>query len=420
MKKLMLLFIKILLASFIIAQVTVPTVTAKSQRIVKRISEGINGKPTVEYGKSEDYTFSFSPAYIDDENGYLIKSWEVDVTNSLNGQVESKITENGVFKAPSYFLFNPTVNDLLLGIQWGDFFNNGISNITANVTGSYTINGVISRDFYKSYNKSINLNRICAPNLSSTSFLKCCNQPITVTANNACNANIYEWTVSGGTPSGPITTNVNSFNIIPSSPIDGDITVECGVKRSQTSPNYFRSSTKTFIRQDRTVNFSTKPSFICKGLDSQYKIDNQCGMTNVTWDVPNGVVTPNTNDSKDVTITTNSNVSSLTVTATANYAGSCTAVVSQTLPVYNPVATPAPKGQVILTPHSGNICRPDGWSAHFKSSTPFTDGITTILPKVLPPHDRGRPRYFRVCNTNLCTKASNCTSIYGYPPAPCK
>ena len=282
--------------------------------------------------------------------------------------------------------------------------------------------------------------KVKAPTISLPTLLDCCNARIQFSASAYDDADVFNWTISGGT----IFSGQGTPNLIITPTGNGSVTASCTVQRTSGLPNYIATSTQTVGRTTRTASFTalypdfpnnSQPyEFICRnsvvgttGYGRQMSMLTQCGFASVNWVAPNctitgqGTLTP--------TITPNSSVATgttITVYANVNFDGGCVAQTPiKTFTVLDSTISPLPVGNFVATPSNGDICTAQLFEMSFVNTNGFNNGITTLSPDFIwGPGDTahyvaGRKTKITVCNKNLCTGQTTCSIFYVLPPAPC-
>jgi hypothetical protein len=293
---------------------------------------------------------------------------------------------------------------------------------------------------------NVNVNRIFTPTINSTPILSCSSDNVQITASNYGVANSFTWSISGGTI---VSGQGSSIVTVSPDPLQGGLTANCTVRRTAASASYTRSNTKTFTKVARTATFSNPVTqdFICKGSGLIFQVDNQNGMSGVTWNAPNCIISPETivNGKRQVTITPNNTVtigSSITINSIANYTGGCTAVTpSKSYAIYEGGTPPMPIGYVETMPYyeDGDFCDPPyrGKVVFFPNQYPvdfgipgpidpnyaFVNSITTvsiryIAVKTIDSNTPYIPRTFDVivCNVNPCNGVKTCRTFQTNAP----
>ncbi len=280
-----------------------------------------------------------------------------------------------------------------------------------------------------SYVQTININRIFTPTISSPTILSCCTSPVTFSASNYGTANVFNWTVSGGTYTG----SGSSISVTPFAG-SGAVSASCVVKRSSGLSSYTRSNSVTVSRTARTASFtgvySTTPpyNYICKGSGGrQMSMATQCGYTSVNWVAPNCTITGQGTLTPTITpLSTIPTGSSINIYAVVSFVGGCTATTPNvSFQILDSTTAPLPAGNFTVTPNTGNICTAEIFELTFNSTNGFNNGTTTYSPQFLwGPGDEhhyrvNKPTKVTVCNKNLCTGLSTCKTFTVYPSAPC-
>jgi hypothetical protein len=133
---------------------------------------------------------------------------------------------------------------------------------------------------YRKYNNTSN-------HLGPSDIKKCCTDPVIYTASGYQTANVFAWTVTGGTVlSG---NGTNTVTVQPS--IDDPISVSCNVSRTQSIPAYNYSNSKSTTRSQVVTPPIEGPKYPCLGDVNEFiiNLDDFCGaIDHIVWDIPNG------------------------------------------------------------------------------------------------------------------------------------
>lgn len=414
MKKILFFCFSVLCTNFIWSQVTV------------------NAPSSVEVGINNQFNFTFLPVssnYPAGSSSYVLTSWFInDGSSNMNN------SGNGSYSNNSQSLNTYSIGQsqsLNFPIKWEDNSNSLTSTISVVTNVNYfgVVNGstVLIGSRIHSINYTVNINRIFTPTINTPVILSCCTTPVIFTASNYGTANVFNWTVSGGT----FTGSGSSITVTPSAG-SGSVSPTCVVSRTSGLSSYLRSKSVTISRTARTASFtgiySTVPpyDYICKGTGRQMSMPTQCGFSSVNWVATNctiigqGTLTP--------TITPSASIptgSTIIVYAEVIFDGGCTVTTNIPFQILDGTNAPVPAGNFILTSNTGNICTAEIFELAFSSTNGFNNGVTTFSPKFLwgpgdPIHYRvNKPTNVTVCYKNLCTGLSTCKVFTVYPPAPC-
>jgi hypothetical protein len=339
MKKIILLCFSVLFTNFIWSQ-----------------SISVNSSGIAEVGISQNFQLTLTAGSSGANTHYRIDNWLI-IANIGSGIILGNINE----QYSSSYYYNPPLNQI-----------NSISNpVTINIPITYGSNApdtdnvefqvsgffgtldsngnfVPITSLFKKYSKSngdsgyaVDVKIVCSPTISNPTILNCCTNNVQFCAIGYCDANVFTWVISGGTiASGQGTSCVT---VTPNA--SGNVLATCVVKRSSGLPNYTATNTKTINRTARTIAItSSNSAYICAGVSKIFQIDNQCGMTGATWSATNSTVSAETvvNGKRQVTVTPNANLttgSHITVNATANFSGGCTATNRSVVYVGTPRTT---------------------------------------------------------------------------------
>lgn len=428
----------------------------------------INGSSTVEVDTNYNYSINFNALqgkpndYIDNQNSannryvttYKITSWYVVANPAVINNTNSSTYSSNSDALNSYSISTP--RNINLNIKWPDNSDSQSAILNAYVYVTYYFNdGGLAASFIRSTNLSINVNRILTPVISTPTILTCCDTPVTFSASNYGAANIFNWTVSGGSYTG----SGASISVTPNS-ISSAVIVSCTVRRNpnlaktniiNTSgrialPNpidYFRTSTVTVNKTVRTASFTalypeyyngTPPfQYICKNISGsnsgsgrQMSMQSQCGFSSVNW-IANGctIAGQGTLNPTITPLATTSDGSEIEVYAIVNFVGGCTATTPKLfMKVQNPNISSMPSGTFTITPNNGTVCTAEIFDINFTSSN-TENGLVTYSPHFFygpndPVHHTTSGFVtVTVCNRNLCTGLSNCRSYNISKPAPC-
>lgn len=415
MKKNLFLCISILFTSLTWSQVTV------------------NAPSSVEVGQNNTFSFVFLPSSNIPQvaqgqppvSSYKITSWFISSANSnMNNTGYSSFNDNS--QALNNYLLNQN-QSVTFPIKWEDNSNQTTDNINIYTYVEFSnSNGYVGSYIYP-LTYTVNINRIFTPTISSPTILSCCTSPVTFSASNYGTANVFNWSVSGGTYTG----SGSSITVTPFAG-SGDVSASCVVSRSTGLSSYTRSNSVTVSRTARTATFSNPvvQNFLCKGSGLIFQIDNQCGISNVVWNAPNCSISPETivSGKRQVTITPNNSIptgSSISIFANLNFTGGCSVITTPKMySVFDSSAPPIPTGYIEIVDDGSDFCTATRYNLAFVSTNGFNNGQTTLTPNfIFGPgdgiHYSTTTKKIKVCNTNLCTGVTNCITYNLVPPAPC-
>lgn len=427
----------------------------------------INGSSTVEVDTNYNYSINFNALqgkpndYIDNQNSannryvttYKITSWYVVANPAVINNTNSSTYSSNSDALNSYSISTP--RNINLNIKWPDNSDSLSAILNAYVYVTYYFNdGGFAGSPIRPANLSINVNRILTPVISTPTILTCCDTPVTFSASNYGAANIFNWSVGGGTFSG----SGSAITVTPSSG-NSAVTVTCTVRRNPNLNNltnttnsssrialpvdYFRTRTITVNKTARTASFSAIypeytngiPPFqyICKnvsgsnsGSGRQMSMQSQCNFSSVNW-IANGctIAGQGTLNPTITPLESTLDGSEIEIYAVVSFIGGCTAITPKKfLKVQNPNINSTPSGTFTITPNNGTVCTAETFDIDFTSSN-TENGLVTYSPHFFfgpndPIHYRpNRPIIVRVCNRNLCTGLSNCKDFTLSAPAPC-
>lgn len=416
MKKILYLCFSVLFTNFIWSQVTV------------------SAPSSVEVGVNNNFSFTFLPSSDIPANSssYKLTSWFINCGSSnMNNSGYGSYSNNSQSLYTYGMGQSQNVN---FPIKWEDNSNSLTTDISiiTNVT-YYGINAsgytyeTGSRIHPNTY--TVSINRIFTPSINSPTILSCCTSPVTFSASNYGTANVFNWTVSGGTYTG----SGSSISVTPFAG-SGAVSASCLVKRSNGLSSYTRSNSVTISRTARTASFtgiySTVPpyDYICKGSGGrQMSMLTQCGFSSINWVAPNCTITGQGTLTPTITPSTSIPTgNTINIYAIVNYTGGCTATTpSIPFKILDGNTAPLPAGYFTVEPNTGNICDAEIFQLTFVSTNGFNNGTSTFSPQFLwgpgdPFHYRvNKPTNVTVCNKNLCTGLSTCKTFSVYPPAPC-
>lgn len=278
----------------------------------------------------------------------------------------------------------------------------------------------------------LDVNTISKPIITGPSDIqKCCTDPVTYKANAYQNANVFAWTVTGGTLlSGGGT---NTIMVQPS--ISNTLSVSCQVSRSQSVPAYNFTGQKNTSRSQVITPPIEGPKYPCLGDVNEFvlNLDDFCGeIDHIVWDIPDGF--------EHVGDITNGNLTSgvllqpipaflyqtLRITAQLVMTNGCIATVSNHYAtIYNYGTPPTPQGYIAVTTDPDPIqpCHDYSLFFNFVPTDGFQNGITTVTPNHfigVPHHINGNTTIdVNVCYDNPCSHVKICTTFVVDLPAPC-
>jgi hypothetical protein len=285
-----------------------------------------------------------------------------------------------------------------------------------------------NRQFHKE--EWVTVNTITPPTISGPSDIKkCCTDPVIYTASGYQTANVFAWTVTGGTVlSG---NGTNTVTVQPS--IDDPISVSCNVSRTQSIPAYNYSNSKSTTRSQVVTPPIEGPKYPCLGDVNEFiiNLDDFCGaIDHIVWDIPNGF--------EDVTNGSLTNgvilqpipaalYQTLRITAQLVMANGCVATVSSHyVTIFDYGNPPTPQGYIAVTTDPDPITDPcDDYALFFNfvRTDGFQNGLTTVTPNHfigVPHHIKGNTTVdVRVCYYNPCSQVQVCTTFVVDLPAPC-
>jgi Secretion system C-terminal sorting domain len=414
MKKILFTCISILFTHLILSQVNVSAPTS------------------VEVGTNNQFTFTFLPS-VDAPSGsssYKLTSWFINDGNSnMNNTGSGSYGNNG---QPFTAYGMGQSQSISIPIKYEENSNVTTSNISITTYVNYykVVDGstVSNGSKIHSNNHNVIINRIFAPTITSTPFLKCCTTPVTISASDYGAANVFSWSVSGGSFTGSganitVTPNLSS----------NSITAFCTVSRSQNISSYNKSNSKTFNKEDRTSTYTvstppvstyTSSEYLCKGTGRVFSIAPQCGLQSVTWTAPNCSITGQ--GTTNATITPNSTVTNgsiINIYATVSYTGGCIAQ-TQTIgfTIFGVGNTTPPLGTLSVNPYPANVTLQNisDWTPSFRmqkgTSINYSNGIFVFNPDVLQVLPQGRTETVQVCYLNVCNGNQSCSNFQVWVP----
>lgn len=418
MKKIIFLCFSVVFTNFIWSQVTV------------------NAPSSVEVGLNNQFSFTFLPKSTDYPSGsssYKLTSWFInDGSSNMNNSGYGSYSNNS--QSLNTYSIGQS-QSLNFPIKWEDNFNSLTSNISIVANVSYyavDTNGdtYLAGSRIHSSTYTVNINRIFTPTISSPVILSCCTTPVTFTASNYGTANVFNWSISGGTYTGlgsSITVTPNSAN--------GVVSATCVVSRSSGSSSYTRTNSTAINRTPRTAsftpNYSTTPpyNYICKGsVGLQMNMPSQCGISNINWVAPNCIISGQNTLTPTMTPTSAiTTEDSINVYAEVTFTGGCsTTTPSISFKILDSNTAPTPQGYFTVTSsNGGSLCTAETFDLSFVSTNGFNNGITTVSRVFLwGPGDElhysnGSPTTVTVKNINLWSGLATSKTFSVYPPAPC-
>jgi hypothetical protein len=332
------------------------------------------------------------------------------------------------------------VSNVFIPIKWEDNSNSttDVIYITVNVqyreisSGNWTSTEVYKYSatkngaYYLGYD--VNINRIFTPTINSPMILSCCNLPVTFSATNFGTANVFNWSISGGTYTG----SGSSITVTPAA-ANGSVIANCIVSRSSGLSIYTRSSSNTVSRTARTATYTvsnppvftyTGSDYLCKRSGRVFSIAPQCGLETVTWSAPNCTIAGQ--GTTTATITPNSSVANgsiINIFATVSYVGGCS-TLTQVIPftVFDDGNTTPPLGTVSVSsnPPNVHIQNTSEWLTSFTmqkgTSSNYNNGIFVLNPSVLQVESYGRTATVEVCYLNVCGGNQSCANFQVWVP----
>lgn len=426
MKKNLLLCFSVLFTNFLVAQ-------GGSTQI-------INSPLEVEVGVANTFTFKFNPTppilvAPRVTSNYKLNYWTI--TAPIDGNI---ISGNINGQTNTTYLYNQSANTnvaaqspsvITASITFGDDAPR-FSTITAIATGQYSDDqGGYAGTIGSTGTYAVRVHKIKAPTIFPETILDCSNENVQICASDYDDADSFTWSITGGV----IVSGQGSSCITVTPNTNGNVSVTCLVKRSTGLSNYTATSTKNITRASRVLSFVTNPvqDFICKDSGLVFQYADQSGLSNVSWNASNCTVSAESlvNGMRQVTIYPNSSAtigSTITINATANFTGGCTAVSPpKSFTIRDSTTPPIPAGyfNVTLPENEGSICTTPTFDISFVSTNGFNNGITSLSQNFIwGPGDElhyrvNKPTAVTVCNKNLCTGLSTCKVFNVYPPAPC-
>jgi hypothetical protein len=415
MKKILFLCFSVLFTNFIYSQVTV------------------NAPSSVEVGVNNNFGFTFLPKsseYPSGSTSYKLTSWFInDGSSNMNNSGFGSYSNNS--QSLNTYSIGQSLS-LNFPIKWEDNSNSLTSTISiiTNVNYYGVVNGTNQLLGSRIHSKThtVNINRIFTPTISSPTILSCCNNPVTFSASNFGTANVFNWSISGGS----FTGSGSSITVTPSAG-NGSVFASCTVSRSSGLSTYTRSGSSTVSRTARTANYTvssppvytyTGSDYLCKGSGRVFSIAPQCGLQSVTWSAPNCTIAGQ--GTTNATITPNSivpNGSIINISATVSYVGGCS-VSTQVTPfiVFGEGNTTPPLGTVSISANPPNVSlqNTSEWITSFKmqkgTASNYGNGIFVLNPSVLQVEQYGRTATVQVCYLNVCNGNQSCTDLQVWVP----
>lgn len=416
MKKILFLCFSVLFTNFIYSQVTV------------------NAPSSVEVGVNNNFGFTFLPKsseYPSGSTSYKLTSWFInDGSSNMNNSGFGSYSNN----SQSLTFYSISGSQIVnFPIKWEDTSNSLTSSISIKANVDYFIvnadgNTVPNGSRIHSSIHTVNINRIFPPTISSPTILSCCNNPVTFSASNFGTANVFNWTISGGTYTG----SGSSITVTPVAG-NGSVVASCVVSRSSGLSTYTRSSSRTVSRTARTATYSvsnppvftyTGSDYLCKGTGRVFSIAPQCGLQSVTWSAPNCTITGQ--GTINATITPNSTVANgsiLDISASVSYDGGCNTQTQVTpFTVFDGGNTTPPLGTVSISANPPNVPlqNTSEWLTSFRmqkgTSINYGNGIFVLNPSVLQVESYGRTATVEVCYLNVCSGNQSCANFQVWVP----
>lgn len=407
MKKILFLCFSVLFTNFIYSQVTV------------------NAPSSVEVGVNNNFGFTFLPKsseYPSGSTSYKLTSWFInDGSSNMNNSGFGSYSNNS--QSLNTYSIGQSQN-LNFPIKWEDNSNSLTSSISIVANVSYYAvdtngNTYLAGSRIHSSTYAVNINRIFTPTISSPTILSCCSNTVTFSASNFGTANVFNWSISGGS----FTGSGSSITVTPSAG-NGSVFASCTVSRSAGLSTYNRSNSRTISRTARTATFETNPfgqNFVCKSGGSIFETDNQCGISSVIWNAPNCTVSTETivNGKRQVTITPNVSVTggtSISIYATANFIGGCVATTpSKSYFIFDNSTPIIPSGTLGGNNTPSGVTNPAFHTFKFTPS-PATSWKIDISPISVSREVATFTQEVNVCYTNPCTGSYTCKTFYKIVP----
>lgn len=388
----------------------------------------IYGPPSVEVGQNNSFSFVFTPTTqlppAQSGTGYFASSYKYTTWFISSAYSNMNNSGSGSFNDNSQSLNTYTIGQsqsVSFPIKWDDNNNQLTDTINFNVSVTYYYpNGDQAGQGVYPGTYTANINRILTPTISTPTILTCCTSPVTFTASNFGTANVFNWSVSGGT----FTGSGSSISVTPSI-ASSAVFATCIVSRSAGLSNYNRSNNKTVVKTARTATFvglyattNSGADYICSGVGRQMSMAPQCGITSVNWIAPNCTINGQGTLNPTI-IPTASTTGNVNIYAVVNFAGGCT--INSNTRVFNAItATPPPIPYGTVEIADITICgQQTAIPIIFTPIPPFTNGTISINPQVLAHPGTPRNFQFRVTYTNNCSGATS-TQLWNLStPPPC-
>jgi hypothetical protein len=409
MKKKIILCFSLVFANFLVAQQSV----------------SISGPTSVEVGIPYNYTFTFNPLYPSNSttgaiaDSYIITEWIVLTgTNGNSGTIAGYI---GTPSNQSSYYYNGTYNNsnpFIIPIQWGDGTYLRSDYVTVKVSGIYrkssTGENIGYFNFLQNTLQIPTVERMVSPIISGeTSVLNCDQTNKIYSISNATYANQFFWTATGGAL---IVGSSTGTSVIVTPPLTGNYSVNCTTKRSSANANYNKSSSKSVVRNSRTVTFtalypeysnnSAPIPYICKGAGRQMSMPTQSGITNINWvAVGCSIIGQNTLTPTIIPLSSTTTGSNIDVYAVVTFTGGCLSTTPiKSFRVFDSSNATTPTGELEVTQSSFDE---NEWDINLIDDT-STNGIITIFPNVLFTTFGSVRKDIKICNTNPCNGTKNC------------
>lgn len=393
----------------------------------------------VEVGLNNNFQFRFFPITSGLYSGYQVSSWQISSgISNMNNSGSPYYNDNSMSNTT---MSMGSGSNVFIPIKWEDNSNSttDLIYITVNVryreisSGNWTSTEVFKYSttkngaYYLGYD--VNINRIFPPTISLPTILSCCNNPVTFSASNFGTANVFNWTISGGTYTG----SGSSITVTPVAG-NGSVIANCIVSRSSGLSTYTRSSSRTVSRTARTASYTvsnppvityTGSDYLCKGSGRMFSIAQQCGLQSVAWSAPNCTI--NGQGTINATITPNSTVangSTIDISAVVSYVGSCSALTQvTTFTVFdggNTTIPPAGTVSISANPANVPLQNTSEWLTSFRmekgTSHNYSNGIFVLNPTVLQVESYGRTATVQVCYVNVCNGNQICANFQVWVP----
>lgn len=394
----------------------------------------VNAPSSVEVGLNTQFSFTFLPKSNEYPHGsttYKLTSWFInDGSSNMNNSGYGSYSNNSQSLNTYGIAQSQSVN---FPIKWEDNYNSLTSSISIVANVSYYAvdsngNTYLAGSKIHSSTYTVNINRIFTPTINSPTILSCCTTPVTFSASDFGTANVFNWSISGGTYTG----SGSSITVTPFAG-NGSISASCIVSRSSGLSTYTRSNSSTVSRTARTATYTvsappvytyTGTDYLCKGSGRVFSIAPQCGLETVTWSASDCTIAGQ--GTTNATITPNSTVpngSIINITATVSYVGGCS-VSTQVTPftVFGEGNTTPPLGTVSISANPPNVPlqNTSEWITSFKmqkgTASNYGNGIFVLNPSVLQVEPNGRTATVQVCYLNVCNGNQSCTDLQVWVP----